>query len=106
MLSSTSALRLLDRRLAEQPDRALRPENFRPNLVLDGLDGDHDLERLEFDTPDGPVVLQPVGASRCGQWPRPAPGEPGQGVGLNLRIVEGLDRPLTRGATGRATLRD
>lgn len=107
MLASSAGLRLLERRRSEQPAELPPPAAFRPNLVIDGLDdptGTPALERLVFDTPDGPVLLEPLGPSRCGQWPRPAPGEPARGLGLNLRIVEGLDRRLAVGASGRALL--
>jgi uncharacterized protein YcbX len=99
---------------------------FRPNLVLDGLDahGEDALDEITFATADGPVQLKLV--KPCGRCPipdvDPATGEPGHAVGdvlasyradarldgaltfgMNAVIIEGLERVLRTGVSGRAT---
>ena len=101
-------------------------ERFRPNLVLDGLSAhaeDH-LDEIVFETPTGPVRIRLV--KPCGRCSVPdvdlASGVQGGAVGavladyrsdpridgrlsfgMNAVVVEGIDRVLRTGMTGRAT---
>jgi uncharacterized protein YcbX len=98
---------------------------FRPNIVLDGIDAhdeDH-IERLDFDTDDGPVRLKLVKpCTRCTiPGVDPATGEPGTLVGdtlagyrsdprvggavtfgMNAIVLDGVERVLRIGQQGRA----
>ena len=108
--------------------KALPMERFRPNLVLDGLDphGEDALDEIVFDTDAGPVRLKLV--KPCARCPipdvDPETGIAGHAVGdtlasyradarldgaltfgMNAVIVEGIERALRVGMTGRARYR-
>jgi uncharacterized protein YcbX len=101
---------------------------FRPNIVLDGLDahGEDGLDEIAFSTDDGPIRLRLV--KPCARCPipdvDPLTGETGHAVGdalagyradprregqvtfgMNAVIVEGIDRVLRSGMSGRASVR-
>jgi uncharacterized protein YcbX len=62
VLSSESIAELNRRRAAAGDAQPVTSERFRPNLVIDGVDahGEDLLDRLEFQTADGPVMLRLV----------------------------------------------
>jgi uncharacterized protein YcbX len=128
LVSSTGALAEFNRRLAAQGDAAVTLARFRPNLVLDGLDG-HDedaLDELVFETEEGHVRLKLVSpCTRC-TIPDidPATAEAGHAVGdmlasyradarvdgrltfgMNAVIVEGVECMLRVGQRGHANYR-
>jgi uncharacterized protein YcbX len=128
LVLSSASIDELNRRLQAQGRPPVNSERFRPNLVLDGLDahGEDWLDRIEFDTPGGPVVLRMVKpCSRCAiPDVDPARGEADGEVnaiisgyradtrlggqitfGMNAVIETGLDRELRVGLTGRASVR-
>lgn len=131
LVVSRASLDGLNRRLAAKGVAPVTMARFRPNLVLDGeavLDahGENHLDEIAFDTPDGPVRLKLVKpCPRCevpNNDPETAvPGnEPGDTLagyradarvdgaitfGMNAVIIEGVDRALRAGQTGRASLR-
>jgi hypothetical protein len=101
---------------------------FRPNLVLDDLDanGEDALDEIVIGTDEGPIRLKLV--KPCARCPipdvDPATGERGHAVGdtlasyradarmngaltfgMNAVIVEGVERALRVGMTGRASYR-
>jgi hypothetical protein len=106
----------------------VQSDRFRPNLVLDGL-GTHEedwIDRIEFDTADGPVVLRLVKpCARCSiPDVDPLRGESDHAVsaelatyradarldgkitfGMNAIVEQGIDAWLHAGASGRATIR-
>lgn len=101
MVSSTASLELLRQRQADDPAFDFSVEQFRPNLVLDGVTADlreQQFQRLVFETPEGPVALKLVGPSRCGQR---AGGVDG-GFGMNAVIEHGIEHLLRVGVAGRA----
>jgi uncharacterized protein YcbX len=127
LVTSTASLAEMNRRLALQGRPAVDMRRFRPNLVLDGLeahDEDH-IDRLEIDTPQGPVALRLVKpCARCS-----IPGvDPDSGVqgfevpdtlagyradprldgaatfGMNAIVVDGVDHVLAVGQACRAHL--
>jgi uncharacterized protein YcbX len=105
MVSSTASLELLRQRQAEDPGFGLSVEQFRPNLVLDGMTADQreqHAQRLVFETPEGPVALKLVGPSRCGLRAGAAVTE---GFGMNAVIERGVEHLLRVGVGGRALLR-
>ncbi|MEP7294559.1 MAG: MOSC N-terminal beta barrel domain-containing protein [Burkholderiales bacterium] len=128
LVTSTAGIDEFNRRLAALGHSAVTMARFRPNLVLDGLDahGEDALDEIAFDTPEGPVRLKLVKpCARC-TIPDvdPATGEPGHAVGdalasyradarmdgaltfgMNAVIVEGIERVLRTGLSGRATYR-
>jgi uncharacterized protein YcbX len=128
LVASTASLDELNRRLAAQGHAAVTMARFRPNLVLDGLDahGEDALDEIVFATDDGPVRLKLV--KPCARCPipdvNPVTAETGHAVrdtlagyrvdarvdgqitfGMNAVIVEGIERSLRVGMTGRATFR-
>jgi uncharacterized protein YcbX len=128
LVVSSAALDALNLRLQAQGDTPVTMARFRPNLVLDGLDahGEDALDEIVFATDDGPVRLKLV--KPCGRCPipdvDPATAETGHAVGetlaayrvdarldgqltfgMNAVIVEGIERSLHVGMTGRATFR-
>lgn len=128
LVLSNSAIGDLNRRLAEQGRPAVDSARFRPNIVLDGLDahGEDFVDRLSFDTPDGPVVLRLVKpCSRCAiPDVDPARGVPDGAVnptisgyradrrlggqitfGMNAIVESGLDCELAVGLNGSAQLK-
>ena len=128
LVTSTASIAELNRRLLVRGAAAVGSERFRPNLVLDGLDahGEDWLDRIEFDTPQGPVVLRLVKpCTRCSiPDVDPERGEPDQAVGaelasyradarmdgritfgMNAIIERGLECVLTAGLQGRASIR-
>ncbi len=128
LVTSDAGLTDLNRRLAEQGLAPVTMNRFRPNLVLDGLgaNGEDHLDEVVFRTAEGPVRLRFV--KPCSRCPIPnvdpvtaEPGhEPGDTLstyradarldgaitfGMNVVIVEGIDRELRVGLTGEATYR-
>lgn len=128
LVVSSASMAELNTRLQARGAAAVQSDRFRPNLVLDGLDahGEDWLDRITLDGPDGPVVLRVVKpCSRCSiPDVNPERGEPDHAVGAELAayradarlngqitfgmnaIVEyGIDRRVTVGSSGRATIR-
>lgn len=128
LVISEASLAGLNDRLAARGAAPVTMARFRPNLVLSGLDahGEDFLDEIAFDTPDGPVRLKLV--KPCPRCPIPnvdpdtaeAGTEPGDTLsayradarvggalsfGMNAIVVEGLERSLRVGQTGRATLK-
>jgi uncharacterized protein YcbX len=126
LVASSAGLDELNRRLVARGEPAVTMARFRPNLVLDGLDahGEDALDEITFATGDGPVQLKLVKpCSRCSiPDVDPATGEPGHAVGdvlasyradarldgaltfgMNAVIIEGIERVLRTGLSGRAT---
>ena len=129
LVTSTAALDELNRRLRAQGAAAVTMARFRPNLVLDGLDGldahgEDALDEIVFDTGDGPVRLKLV--KPCARCPipdvDPLTAATGHAVrdtlagyradarldgaitfGMNAVIVDGVERALRVGMTGSAT---
>jgi uncharacterized protein YcbX len=126
LVASSAGLDELNRRLVARGEPAVTMARFRPNLVLDGLDahGEDALDEITFATADGPVQLKLV--KPCGRCPipdvDPATGESGHAVGdvlasyradarldgaltfgMNAVIIEGIERVLRTGLSGRAT---
>ena len=126
LVTSTAGLDEVNRRLALAGEPAATMARFRPNIVLGGLDahGEDHLDEVVFDTADGPVRLKMV--KPCGRCTipdvDPATGEAGHAVGdvlrqyradrrldgaltfgMNAVIVEGIDRSLAPGMSGRAS---
>lgn len=128
LVTSSASLVELNRRLATQGHAPVTMERFRPNLVLDGLDahGEDHLDEIVFEGSDGPVRLKLV--KPCGRCTIPDvdPVTAAQGhavndalagyradsrldgaltFGMNAVILEGIERRLTPGASGRANFR-
>lgn len=127
LVVSAAAIDALNRRLADAGHAAVDARRFRPNLVLGGIEA-HDedfVDRIAFDTPDGPVVLKPV--KPCVRCTVPdvdpdtaatghavadtlaayrADQRMGGGItfGMNAIVVEGAGRTLAVGQTGRTEL--
>lgn len=125
---SNASLTELNARLSDCGAAQATMQRFRPNLVLAGLDGHGEdfLDEIEFDTPDGRVLLKLVKpCPRC-TIPDvdPSNGVPGHAVGdalasyrsdprldgritfgMNAVIVEGIDCALVAGLAGRANYR-
>ena len=124
---SAASLAELNRRLTARGGQPVQSDRFRPNLVLDGLDSHEEdwIERIAFDTDDGPVVLRLVKpCARCSiPDVDPQRGEPDHAVGaelasyradprldgkvtfgMNAIVEQGVDRWLHAGASGRATI--
>ncbi|HSB24727.1 MAG TPA: MOSC N-terminal beta barrel domain-containing protein [Burkholderiaceae bacterium] len=128
LVVSSASLQALNERLAAHASAPVQSDRFRPNLVLDGLDshGEDWIDRIEFETPEGPVVLRLVKpCARCSiPDVDPQRGELDRAVsadlaayradprlggkvtfGMNAIIEEGFDRVLQAGAIGQATIR-
>ena len=128
LVTSTAGLEEVNRRLAAAGQPAVTMARFRPNLVLGGLDphGEDHLDEVVFDTADGPVRLKMVKpCARCSiPDVDPETGATGHAVGdvlaryradrrldgaltfgMNAVIVEGIDRSLRPGLSGRASFR-
>jgi MOSC domain-containing protein len=128
LVVSTASLDELNRRLAARGAATVQSDRFRPNLVIDGVAAHEEdwIERIEFDTGEGPVVLRLVKpCSRCtipdvdprsGEVDRAVGGElasyradprlNGQiTFGMNAIVEQGIDCWLRTGASGRATIR-
>ncbi len=128
LVVSTESLAEVNRRLALQGHAPVTMERFRPNLVLSGLDahGEDHLDEVILEGADGPVRLKLV--KPCGRCTIPDvdPVSATQGhaitdalasyradarldgaltFGMNAVIVEGVDRRLSVGASGRASYR-
>ena len=128
LVTSTAGLVELNRRLQSQGHEPVTMARFRPNLVLDGLDahGEDALDEIVFDTDEGPVRLKLV--KPCARCPipdvDPLTAATGHAVrdtlmqyradarvdgqitfGMNAVIVEGIERVLKVGMSGRATFR-
>ncbi len=127
LITSTASLAELNARLASKGQDPVGMARFRPNLVLDGLeafDEDH-VDRVEFDTPQGPVRLKLVKPCvRCSiPNVNPDTAEPGSepgatlaqfradprmkgGItfGMNAIVLEGIGCALRPGLSGRARL--
>jgi uncharacterized protein YcbX len=131
LVSSTGSLAAVNARLASAGQPPVTDARFRPNLVIEGLDGPLDahgedfLDEITFDTDEGPVRLKLC--KPCVRCPipdvDPATGERGHAVGdalaayradprmggritwgMNAFPLEGIERLLKVGQTGRATL--
>jgi len=128
LVLSSESLAELNRRLRSHGGEPVQSDRFRPNIVVDGLGphGEDTIDRIQFDTPDGPVVLRLVKpCSRCSiPDVDPARGELDHAVGaelagyrahprldgqiafgMNAIVEDGIDRLLTKGMHGRATVR-
>jgi len=128
LVVSSAAIDDLNARLRARGAPTVRSDRFRPNLVLDGLQAHEEdwIDRIAFDCPDGPVVLRLVKpCTRCSiPDVDPEQGEPDHAVstelaayradarmngqitfGMNAIVEDGIDRLLSVGATGRATIR-
>jgi uncharacterized protein len=118
----------LNARLQARGAAPVQSDRFRPNLVLDGLQAHEEdwIDRITLDGPDGPVVLRLVKpCARCSiPDVDPARGEPDHAVGaelaayrsdarmdgqitfgMNAIVEDGLERRLSVGTRGRATIR-
>jgi len=128
LVSCAASITELNRRLEANGDAAVTMARFRPNLVLDGLDahGEDALDEIVFATDDGPVRLKLVKpCARC-TIPDvdPVTAATGHAVGdalagyradarvagqitfgMNAVIVEGIERALRVGMTGRASFK-
>jgi uncharacterized protein YcbX len=128
LVLSSASLDGLNARLQARGAAPVQSDRFRPNLVLDGLQA-HDedwIDRITLDGPDGPVVLRLVKpCARCSiPDVDPARGEPDHAVGaelaayrsdtrmngqitfgMNAIVEDGLERRLSVGTRGRATIR-
>lgn len=128
LVVSSASMAELNRRLAARGATAVQSDRFRPNLVLDGLSTHEEdwIDRIQFDTVDGPVVLRLVKPCvRCSiPDVDPLRGELDHAVsaelaayradarmngqvtfGMNAIVEQGVDRWLLAGATGRAAIR-
>ena len=128
LVTSTASLQELNRRMAAAGHAPVTLARFRPNLVLGGLDahGEDFIDEIAFDTEQGLVRLKLV--QPCPRCPIPdvdpltaATGHAVRDVlagyradarlegritfGMNAVIVDGIDRALKVGMTGRTTLR-
>ena len=128
LVTSTASLAELNRRLALHGHGAVTMERFRPNLVLSGLEahGEDHLDEIVLEGVDGPIRLKLV--KPCGRCTIPDvdPVTAAQGhavtdalatyradarldgaltFGMNAVIVEGIERRLGVGASGRASYR-
>ena len=126
LVASTGALAEVNRRLATAGEAAVTMARFRPNLVLDGLDahGEDQLDDIVLDAAGGPVRLKLV--KPCARCPipdiDPMTAMAGHAVGdvlqqyradrrldgaltfgMNAVVVDGFDRVLRAGTTGRAS---
>jgi uncharacterized protein YcbX len=128
LVASTEGLAEVNRRLADAGETAVTMQRFRPNLVLDGLDahGEDHLDKIVFDTAEGPIRLKLVKpCARC-TIPDVDPQSAVQGhavgdvlaayradarlegaitFGMNAVIVEGIERGLRVGLSGEASYR-
>lgn len=128
LVASTASLDEVNRRLEASGEAAVTMARFRPNIVLDGLaahDEDH-LDEIVLDADGGPVRLKLV--KPCARCPipdvDPATGITGRSVGdvlqqyradprldgaltfaMNAVVIEGVDRSLRAGLSGRAGFR-
>lgn len=125
LVTSAAALDDLNERLAAKGLPPAAMSRFRPNLVLDGLDahGEDFLDEIRFDTDEGPIRLKLVKpCARCtipGVDPETGEQgfEPGDTLsayrtdsrldgaitfGMNAVLLEGVERLLKVGMTGRA----
>ena len=127
LVASSASLAEVNRRLALAGETAVTMARFRPSLVLGGLDahGEDHLDEITFDAAEGPVRLKLV--KPCARCPipdvDPASGVPGHAVGdvlaqyrtdrrldgaltfgMNAIVVEGMDRSLRAGLSGRASI--
>lgn len=126
LVVSSASLDELNRRLTRAGEAAVTSARFRPNLVLDGLDahGEDALDEIVFATDDGPIRLKLV--KPCVRCPIPDV-DPDSGVsghavgaalaryradprhagqvtfGMNAVIVEGIEKVLRSGMTGKAS---
>ncbi len=128
LVTSSASLTELNRRLAAAGHDPVTMQRFRPNLVLSGLDahGEDHLDEMLLDGPDGPVRLKLV--KPCGRCTIPDvdPVSAAQGhavtdalsayradarldgaltFGMNAVIVDGIERRLSAGSSGRANYR-
>jgi uncharacterized protein len=128
LVTSSASLAELNRRLAAAGQGPVTMQRFRPNLVLSGLDahGEDHLDEISLEGPDGPVRIKLV--KPCGRCTIPDvdPATAAQGhavtdalrgyradsrlegaltFGMNAVVVEGIERRLSVGTSGRATIR-
>jgi uncharacterized protein YcbX len=128
LVTSAAAMAELNPRIEAQGHAAVTMERFRPNLVLGGIDahGEDALDEIVFETEDGPVRLKLVKpCTRC-TIPDVDPQTAATGhavtdalvgyradarvdgkltFGMNGVILEGIERALRVGMTGKANYR-
>ena len=128
LVASSASLAEVNRRLVAAGEAAVTMARFRPNIVLDGLEahGEDHLDEIAFLADGGPVRLKLV--KPCARCPIPDV-DPATGVGdhavgdvlqqyradarvggaltfgMNAVVVEGADRRLRAGLSGRAGYR-
>jgi uncharacterized protein YcbX len=125
LVASSASLDEVNRRLVLAGEPPVTMARFRPNLVLGGLDahGEDHIDEIVFDAAGGPVRLKLV--KPCGRCPipdvDPITAVAGHAVGdvlqqyradrrlqgaltfgMNAVVVEGFDRLLRAGMSGRA----
>jgi uncharacterized protein YcbX len=128
LVTSAAAMAQLNPRIEAQGHAAVTMERFRPNLVLGGIDahGEDALDEIVFETEDGPVRLKLVKpCARC-TIPDVDPQTAATGhavtdalvgyradarvdgkltFGMNGVVLEGIERVLRVGMTGKANYR-
>ena len=128
LVTSAAAMAELNARIEAQGHAPVTMERFRPNLVLGGLDahGEDALDEIVFETEDGPVRLKLVKpCARCTipdvdlqtaatghavadaltTYRADARVEGKLTFGMNGVILEGIERVLQVGMTGKANYR-
>jgi uncharacterized protein len=128
LVVSSAAFDALNARLQARGAAPVQSERFRPNIVLDGLQAHEEdwIDRITLDGPDGTVVLRLVKpCARCSiPDVDPSRGEPDHAVGaelaayradarmngqitfgMNAIVEDGIERRLSVGSRGRATIR-
>lgn len=128
LVISAASLAELNQRLSKHGMPAVQLDRFRPNLVLDGLDahGEDWLDRVTLNGPDGEVTLRLVKPCvRCSiPDVNPKSGQADGAVsatlasyradarvngqitfGINAIIEQGLERRLSVGSKGSATIK-
>lgn len=128
LVTSAAAMGELNARIEAHGEVPVTMERFRPNLVLAGIDahGEDALDEIVFETEDGPVRLKLV--KPCARCPvpdvDPQTAATGHAVtdalaayradarmegkltfGMNGVILEGVERALRVGMTGKANYR-
>lgn len=128
LVVSSASIEGLNARLRARDAAPVQSDRFRPNLVLDGLQSHEEdwIHRITLNGPDGPVVLRLVKpCSRCSiPDVDPQRGEPDHAVGaelaayradarmngqitfgMNAIVEDGIERRLSVGTSGQASIR-